>query len=203
MEEEILAYHSVKIDEVAPFFDLPWYDPIKDNEKNVSLDDINGKWAVLFYYPADFTFVCPTELKDLTDAKKEFDALKTEVLVVSTDTVFTHRAWVKDEWLLKWFPFTMLADHTWEVADAYNLLDYETGIAGRWTFIIDPEGVVRGIEVTSWALGRNSDELIRKIEALQFMRKNKWVACPARWKKWDKHIKPSIKMTWKVFEELN
>jgi peroxiredoxin (alkyl hydroperoxide reductase subunit C) len=97
----------------------------------------------------------------------------------------------------------MLADNTTNIADIYNILDEKAGIAGRWTFIIDPDGIVRGIEVTSWPLGRNSDELVRKIEALQFMRANPSQACPAKWKQWDKTLTPSIKVAGEVYEQLN
>ena len=192
----------VKIDTPAPLFNLPAYDPIKDDETKINLEDLKGKWTVLFYYPADFTFVCPTELKDMADAKSKFDEMGVTVLAASTDTVFSHRAWVKHEWLMKNFPYLMLADHNLSTADAYNILDNDTGIAWRGTFIIDPNLVVRWIEVTSWPLGRNSDELIRKIEALQFMASNPGTACPAKWAIWSKTLKPSIKIAWEVEEQL-
>ncbi len=193
----------VKIDTPAPLFTLPAYDPIKDDETKVSLEDLKWKWTVLFYYPADFTFVCPTELKDMADAKAKFDELGVTVLAASTDTTFSHRAWVRHEKLMENFPYTMLADHNTWVADLYNILDEESGIAGRWTFIIDPDLIVRGIEVTSGPLGRNSDELIRKIEALQFMRNNPGTACPAKWAIGAKTLKPSIKIAGEVYEQLN
>lgn len=194
---------TVKIDLPAPNFDLPAYDPVKDDTTQVSLKSVEGKWTVLFYYPADFTFVCPTELKDLANAKATVDELGIEVLAVSTDTVFTHRAWVKHEGLMKDFPYKMLADHTGEVAYAYGILDTDTGIAGRGTFIIDPQGVVRGIEVTSGPLGRNSAELLRKIEALQYMAENPGTACPARWTPGAKTLTPSIKIAGEVEAQLN
>ena len=192
----------VKIDTLAPSFDLPAYDPLKDDETRVSLEGLKGSWVVLFYYPADFTFVCPTELKDMADAKEVFDNLGVKVLAASTDTVFSHRAWVKHEGLMKNFPYTMLSDHTTEVASHYNILDDDTGIAGRGTFIIDPEGACRGIEVTSGPLGRNSAELLRKIEALQFMAENPGVACPAKWTPGAKTLTPSIKIAGEVEKEL-
>ena len=170
-----------KIDSPAPSFELPYYCPKKDDEGTLHLEDMKGKWVVLFYYPADFTFVCPTELKDMAESEGAFQNMWVEVLAASTDTVFSHRAWVKSELLMKDFPYKMLADHSLATADAYNILDEKTGIAGRGTFIIDPEGMIRGIEVTSGPLGRNSEELLRKIEALQFMSANPGVACPARW----------------------
>lgn len=192
----------VKIDEKAPGFDLPAYDPKKDDEDRISLESLHSKWVVLFYYPADFTFVCPTELKDMADARDRFDDLDVTVLAASTDTVFSHRAWVKHEKLMENFPYAMLADHNGEVASAYNILDYTTGIAGRGTFIIDPDGIVRGIEVTSGPLGRNSDELIRKIEALQFMREHPGTACPAKWAPGSKTLSPSIKIAGEVYDAL-
>jgi peroxiredoxin (alkyl hydroperoxide reductase subunit C) len=194
---------QVKIDTLAPDFDLPAYDPLRDDETNVSLsEDMRGKWVVLFYYPADFTFVCPTELKDMANSKAKFDELGVTVLAASTDTVFSHRAWVKHEGLMKNFPYLMLADHNTEIAAAYNILDEATGIAGRGTFIIDPHGVCRGIEVTSGPLGRNAEELLRKIEALQFMEANPGTACPARWTPGAKTLKPSIKIAGEVEKEL-
>jgi len=192
----------VKIDQSAPNFDLPAYDPIKDDIVQVSLSGMAGKWTILFFYPADFTFVCPTELKDLADAKAEFDEMGVEILSVSTDTAFSHRAWVQHEMLMKGFPYRMLADHTGEVSYTYNLLNEEDGTAGRGTFIIDPHGVVRGIEVTSGPLGRNSAELIRKLQALQFMAENPGTACPAKWVLGAKTLKPSIKIAGEVGKEL-
>lgn len=168
----------------------------------VSSEDIKGKWSVLFFYPADFTFVCPTELKDMADAKAQFDALGVTVLAVSTDTEFSHKAWVQHEGLMKNFPYKMLSDHTLDVSYAYNLLG-DDGKAARGTFIIDPEGICRGVEITSGPLGRNSDELIRKIEALQFMEQNPGTACPAKWALGTKTLKPSIKIVGKVAEELS
>lgn len=191
-----------KIDNEAPNFDLPAYNPKTDDEERVSLESLKWKWTVLFYYPADFTFVCPTELKDMAEQEERFKELWVEVLAASTDTIFSHRAWVKHEKLMQNFPYKMLADHNTEVADIYNILDEETGIAWRGTFIIDPNGIVRGIEVTSGPLWRNSEELIRKIEALQFMENNPGTACPAKWAIWSKTLKPSIKIAGQVGEEL-
>lgn len=202
MCEHLCDLETAKIDHPAPGFHLPYYCPKKDDEGTLHLEDIKGKWVVLFFYPADFTFVCPTELKDMADEEERFKEMWVEVLAASTDTVFSHRAWVKHEMLMKKFPYKMLADHTLETADAYNLLDEKTGLAGRGTFIIDPEGIIRGIEVTSGPLGRNSEELLRKIEALQFMGANPGVACPARWKSGSKTLTPSIKISGEVGEQL-
>jgi NADH-dependent peroxiredoxin subunit C len=200
--EELFDYTIAKIDSIAPLFELPAYNPKTDDEEMTRLSDLKWKWIVLFYYPADFTFVCPTELKDMASEEAKFNELWVEVLAASTDTVFSHRAWVKHEMLMKGFPYKMLADHNLETAAAYNILDEKSGIAGRGTFIIDPEGMIRGIEVTSGPLGRNSEELLRKIEALQFMRSHPGNACPAKWTPGAKTLKPSIKIAWEVGEEL-
>lgn len=196
------ALHMVKIDTAAPQFELPAYNPATDDEETIHFADLKGKWTVLFYYPADFTFVCPTELKDMAEKKSVFDELGVEVLAASTDTIFSHRAWTKHEMLMKGFPYKMLADHNGAIARSYNILNEDNGIAGRGTFVIDPEGIVRVIEVTSGPLGRNSDELIRKIEALQHMRNNPGMACPAKWVPGNKTLKPSIKIAGQVGEEL-
>jgi len=115
-----------KIDTEAPNFDLPFYDPKTDDEGRISSADLKDKWSVLFYYPADFTFVCPTELKDMAEQEAKFKELGVEILAASTDTVFSHRAWVKHEKLMEGFPYKMLADHSTEVADIYNILDEES-----------------------------------------------------------------------------
>lgn len=195
------TFSQVKIDMPAPGFDLQAYDPIKDDVVNVASKNLRGKWTVLFFYPGDFTFVCPTELKDMADNKARFDEMGVTVLAASTDSAFSHKAWVQHEGLMKDFPYVMLSDRTLEISDAYNILNAD-GTSARGTFIIDPEGVCRGIEITSGPLGRNSEELIRKIEALQFMAANPGTACPAKWAVGAKTLNPSIKIAGKVAEEL-
>ena len=121
-----------KIDTPAPDWHLPYYNAATDTDGALSSEDLKGKWYVLFYYPADFTFVCPTELKDIADAKEAFDEMGVEMLPVSTDTVFTHKGWVKGgEKLLENMEYRMLADHSGNVADLYNILDEESWMAGR------------------------------------------------------------------------
>jgi peroxiredoxin (alkyl hydroperoxide reductase subunit C) len=193
---------QVKIDTPAPTFHLPAYSPLGDTDTHVSLQDLHGKWVVLFFYPADFTFVCPTELRDMANAKSKFDEMGVTVLAASTDTIYSHRAWVQHEGLMKGFPYTMLSDHGLSTAAAYNILDDDSGIAGRGTYIIDPEGICRGIEVTSGPLGRNSDELIRKIEALQYMAAHPGTACPAKWAIGAKTLTPSIKISGDIEAQL-
>lgn len=200
-EHEDVFAELVKIDTPAPTFTLPAYDPSKDDISEVSLESLRGKWVVLFFYPGDFTFVCPTELKDIADAKTKFDELGVKILAGSTDSPFSHRAWTLHEGLMKNFPYTMFSDSNLGVSHAYGVLN-EDGTSARGTFIIDPQGICRGIEITSGPLGRNSDELIRKIEALKFMEENPGTACPAKWAVGSKTLKPSVKISGKVAEEL-
>ncbi len=201
--EEFNTFEQAKIDNQAPSWTMWYYDPKTDTDWKMSSEDLKGKWYVLVFYPADFTFVCPTEMRDLADQKEVFEKMWVEVLSVSTDSVFSHKAWLKEEKLMENFDYKMLSDHNLVVSDIYNVLDEESGMAGRWTFIVDPDGVLRWIEVTSWAQWRNSEELIRKIEGLQFMRENPSAACPAKWHTWDKTLTPSIKIAGEVYEALN
>ncbi len=201
MEEVI--FEQAKIDNTAPSWKMSCYDPKKWEDWSISSDDLKGKWYVLVFYPADFTFVCPTEMKDLADHKSVFDKMDVEVLSVSTDSVFSHKAWLKTEKLMENFEYKMLSDSTLEASDIYNILDENTWMAWRGTFIVDPDWILRWIEVTSWAQGRNSEELIRKIEGLQYMRENPSVACPAKWSNWSKTLTPDIKISWEVYEALN
>jgi len=201
--EETLTFEQAKIDNVAPNWEMSYYDPKTDSDSIISTENLKWKWYVLVFYPADFTFVCPTEMKDLSDQKSRFEKMGVEVLSVSTDSIFSHKAWLKAERLMEGFDYKMLSDGNLEVSDVYNVLDEKSGMAGRGTFIVDPDGILRGIEVTSWAQGRNSEELIRKIQGLQFMRENPTQACPARWATGAKTLTPSIKITGEVFEALN
>lgn len=201
--EEFNYVAQAKIDTEAPSFKAPYYDPKTDSDSTISSDDLKGKWYILFFYPADFTFVCPTEMKDMADMQDKFAEMNVEVLSVSTDSVFSHKAWIKEERLMQNFPYKMIADKNLEMSDVYNVLDEESGMAWRGSFIVDPDWVLRGIEITSGAQGRNSAELIRKVEGLQFMRENPSAACPAKWTPWSKTLTPSIKIAWEVYEALN
>ena len=202
MEGFFTEQEMMKINTKAPLFTLPAYNPIKEDMEEVSLEKINkGKWVVLFFYPADFTFVCPTELKDLKDNAELKDLA--EILVCSTDTVFSHRAWLKEEKLLEGFGYKMLADHTGEAAYLYQVLDEKSGMAARGTFIIDPDGILRALEIHTDGVGRDSNELARKLRALQFVRENPGMVCPAFWnKKGDATLKPSIKIAGEVYKSL-
>ncbi len=192
----------IQIDKKFIDFSLETYLPEKDEIGDLNNKDSKDKWLVLFFYPADFTFVCPTELADLNKHFAEFKKLKTEVVVVSTDTVYTHKAWIESEKLLKGLKFKMAADHNGKVSKTLEIYDENKGLAGRATFIVDPDGILRDFEIVSDNIGRNASELVRKIKALSFVNGHPGLVCPASWDEGDKTIKKSIKKAGKMFEEL-
>lgn len=156
----------------------------------------------MFFYPADFTFVCPTELKDLNQAYPSIKEANAELLVVSVDTVFSHKRWVETEGLLKGFGIKMVADRTTELTEMFGLMNPVTGNAERGTIIISPDGIIKSVELVTEPLGRSSAELVRKLKALEFMRTNPGSACPASWNDGDKVLKPDIKIAGHVDESL-
>ncbi|MBI5192565.1 MAG: redoxin domain-containing protein [Nitrospirae bacterium] len=195
---------SLSIGQVVPNFEMEIYDPTKSDFGKISLEDIKGKrqWLVLFFYPADFTFVCPTEIDDLADRYKELKDIGCEVLSVSTDTKFSHMAWHQSEKLMEGVKFPMGADPTGKVSRMFGIYDENTGLALRGTFIINPEGKLIGSEVNFYNNGRNADELMRKMQANVYLSNHTDEVCPAKWKEGDKTIKPSAKIVGKIYEAM-
>ena len=164
-----------------------------ENEfKFVSKEDILGKWSVFFFYPADFTFVCPTELEDLVDKYEQFKAIGCEVYSVSTDTHFVHKAWHDASERIQKINYPMLADPTHSISKDFQVLIEADGLAERGTFIINPEGKIVGYEVTAGNVGRNAEELLRKVQACQFVHAHGDQVCPANWKPGAETLKPSL-----------
>ncbi len=163
-----------------------------------SLADFKGKWLVLFFYPADFTFVCPTELEELANSYDEFTKLGVEIVSVSTDTVFVHKAWHDNSPAIKKIKFPMAADPTGKIARQFGTYIDSEGLALRGTFIIDPEGVLKAYEVHDNSLGRNAAELLRKLQAAQFVSKNNGMVCPASWKPGAATLKPGLDLVGKI-----
>lgn len=188
----------VTVDEKFPEFSLETYNPKGDEIERISLGDFASKWLVLFFYPADFTFVCPTEIVDLHRRHDEFKKLGAEVVVASTDTVWSHKAWIEAEEILKGLQCTMAADHNGRVSHTLGIYDPEKGLAQRATFIVDPDGILRSMEVVANEIGRNASEIIRKIKALKFVRENPGHVCPANWDEGSATLQPSIKKSGKV-----
>ncbi len=165
---------------------------------NVTSEDLKGKWSVLFFYPADFTFVCPTELADVADKYAEFKKMGVEVYSVSTDTHFTHKAWHDTSDTIKKIEFPMLADPTGQLARALGVYIEEDGISVRGTFVISPEGKIKVVEIHDNGIGRNADELLRKVQAAQFIAAHPDEVCPAKWTPGSETLKPSLDLVGKI-----
>lgn len=169
----------VQINEKAPEFTTKAFQT--DEIKTVSLGDYKGKWVILFFYPADFTFVCPTELGELAANYPKLQELGAEVLSVSTDTEFVHKAWYDNSETIKQIKFPMLADPTGKICRDYGTYIEDEGLSLRGTFIINPEGELVAYELHDNSIGRSAVELIRKIQAAQYVNENKGNVCPASW----------------------
>lgn len=180
----------VKINAPAPDFSEDAY--IDDQIKKISLKDYQGKWVVLFFYPADFTFVCPTELGELADHYAEIQAEGAEVISVSVDTAFVHKAWHDTSETIKKIQYPMLADPTRRVCMNYDTLIEDEGLSLRATFLIDPEGRVKAYEVHDNSIGRSVEEIIRKLQAAKFVAEHGGEVCPMNWKPGEKTLKPSL-----------
>lgn len=170
----------------------------KEDFKTVSKKDLNGKWSIFFFYPADFTFVCPTELGDMADKYETFQKMGVEVYSVSTDTQFTHKAWHDTSETIKKIKYPMLADPTGFLSRAFGVHIEEEGLAYRGTFLVDPEGRIKLAEVNDNGIGRNADELLRKVQAAQFIAKNPNEVCPAKWQPGAKTLKPGLDLVGKI-----
>jgi peroxiredoxin (alkyl hydroperoxide reductase subunit C) len=190
------------VDKKFPEFSLEVYLPEKDAEGRISHKDFKGKFLVLFFYPADFTFVCPTELADMNRRYAEIKKVGGEVLVISTDTVYTHKAWIETEELLKGIKFPMAADHNGKLSKELGIYDEESGRAQRAAFIIDPDHILRSVDITADEIGRSAGEILRKVKALAFVRKNTGKVCPASWDEGAATLTPSIKISGKVHSQL-
>lgn len=163
-----------------------------DKFHTVTKADLLGKWSVFFFYPADFTFVCPTELKDLADKYDEFKKLNCEIYGVSCDSHFVHKAWHDASDTIKAIQYPMLADPVHVLAKMLDVYIEDEGLSERGTFIINPEGKIVGYEVIAGNVGRNADELIRRIQALQFVAEHGDQVCPAKWQPGAETLKPSV-----------
>lgn len=160
--------------------------------KTVTKDDILGKWSVFFFYPADFTFICPTELEDLADKYEKFKEINCEVYSVSTDTHFVHKAWHDASKRIQKIQYPMLADPTHALSKDFEVLIEADGLAERGTFVVNPEGKIVAYEINAGNVGRNADELFRKVQASQFVHEHGDQVCPAKWQPGAETLKPSL-----------
>ena len=160
--------------------------------------DVKGKWAIFFFYPADFTFVCPTELEDLADKYDEFQKLGVEIYSVSTDTHFSHKAWHDTSEAIGKIKYTMIGDPTGAITRNFGVMIEEAGLADRGTFLVDPQGVIQFMEITAEGIGRNASELLRKVKAAQYVASHPGEVCPAKWEEGAKTLAPSLDLVGKI-----
>ena len=164
----------------------------------VSNASAHGKWTVLFYWPKDFTFVCPTELGDLADHYDTFKALGVEIYVVSTDTHFAHKAWHDTSDTIGKIRYPMLGDPTGAISRNFEVLVEETGLALRGTFVINPEGQIKIAEIHDDGIGRDAKELLRKVQAAQYVAAHPGQVCPAKWTPGAETLAPSLDLVGKI-----
>ncbi|MFT3732890.1 MAG: alkyl hydroperoxide reductase subunit C [Hyphomicrobium sp.] len=160
--------------------------------------DIKGKWAIFFFYPADFTFVCPTELGDLADHYAELQKLGVEVFSVSTDTHFTHKAWHDSSETIGKIKYAMIGDPTGTITRNFEVMREGEGLADRGTFVVDPKGIIQAMEVTAEGIGRNAADLLRKVKAAQYVAAHPGEVCPAKWEEGQKTLAPSLQLVGKI-----
>ena len=165
---------------------------------DVSDADIKGKWSVFFFYPADFTFVCPTELGDVADHYAEFQKMGVEIYSVSTDTHFTHKAWHDSSETIGKIKYTMIGDPTGTITRNFEVMREAEGLADRGTFIVDPQGVIQAIEITAEGIGRDASDLVRKVKAAQYVAAHPGEVCPAKWNEGAETLKPSFDLVGKI-----
>ncbi|MCW2393587.1 MULTISPECIES: alkyl hydroperoxide reductase subunit C [unclassified Sphingobium] len=165
---------------------------------DVTEADVKGKWAVFFFYPADFTFVCPTELEDLADIYPTLQGMGVEVYSVSTDTHFCHKAWHDTSPAIGKISYYMLGDQNHSISNNFEILREGVGLADRGTFVVDPDGTIQLVEITPEGVGRNAAELLRKIKALQYWASHPGEVCPAKWEEGEKTLAPSLDLVGKI-----
>jgi len=164
----------------------------------VSEENLKGTWSVVFFYPADFTFVCPTELGDLADHYARFKDMGVEIYAVSTDTHFTHKAWHDTSETIRKIQFPMVGDPTGAITRNFGVMIEEAGLAERGTFVIDPQGRIQIVEINAGGIGRDAAELMRKVKAAQYVATHPGEVCPAKWKEGDKTLAPSLDLVGKI-----
>lgn len=196
MTEEKQFTCAVKIGETIPNFTLKAYH--KNNIEDISLKDAQGKWLILFFYPADFTFVCPTELEEMADLYDNFVTEGAEVMSVSTDSHWVHKAWHDESKAIKKITFPMLADPTGELSRAFGVYVEKEGVALRGSFLIDPKGVIQAMEVHADGVGRSAKELFRKFQAAKFVNEHGGQVCPASWEPGKDTLEPGLDLVGKI-----
>ena len=166
--------------------------------KTVSTNDVLGNWAVFCFYPADFTFVCPTELGDLADHYQELKDLGVQVYSVSTDTHFVHKAWHDASDTIRKIQYPMIGDPTGTITRGFGVMIEEEGLALRGTFLVNPEGEIKVAEIHDLGIGRSAADLVRKVKAAQYVANNDGQVCPAKWQPGEDTLSPSLDLVGKI-----
>jgi peroxiredoxin (alkyl hydroperoxide reductase subunit C) len=166
--------------------------------KRINLSDYRGKWIVLAFYPADFTFVCPTELAELADNYEKFKEIGAEIISISTDTAYVHKAWHDQSPMIKKVTYPMGADPTHSICKEFGTFLEHDGCSFRATFIIDPDGILKSMEVHDNSIGRSANEILRKLQAANYVRENPAQVCPASWQPGDETLKPGLDLVGKL-----
>lgn len=166
--------------------------------KTLTNADILGHWSIFFFYPGDFTFVCPTELEDLAEYYAQFTKLNCEIYSVSTDSAFVHKAWADTSASIAKIRYPMLADCSGTLSEAFGVMIEGAGQSLRGSFVVNPEGVIKAYEIHDAPIGRNVEELLRKLEAAQFVTEHGDQVCPARWKPGSKTLTPGLDLVGKL-----
>lgn len=166
--------------------------------KEITKESLRGHWSVFFFYPADFTFVCPTELGDLADFYEEFKRIGCEVYSISEDTHFVHKAWADASDTIRHIEYPMIGDPSGKLASFFGVLDEEAGQAYRGTFILNPKVQIKAYEIHDMGIGRNAEELLRKVEAAKFVEENGDQVCPAKWRPGEETLMPSLDLVGKL-----
>ena len=195
---------SVRVGESVPDYEFEVY--YKDDTRTMKFSDFRGKWLIVMFYPADFTFVCPTELEEMANLYPKLQAINAEVVSFSTDTVFVHKAWHDTSDAIKKITFPMGSDPSGKIADAFGVLVEggdlpfvpDEGLALRGTFIIDPSGTLRAMEINDNSIGRSAKETYRKLQAAQYVETHQGKVCPASWEPGDDTLEPGMGLVGKI-----
>lgn len=194
MNEDI--FESLKVGDTVPELNFTAYHKGKDVE--MKLSDFDKKWKIFFFYPADFTFICPTELEEMADHYEEFQKEDAEIFSISTDTVFVHKAWHDQSPSIGKIKFPMIADPTAQLCNLFNTYIEDEGVSLRGTFIIDDENVIQSIEINNNSIGRSAKECMRKLQAAKYVSEHDGQVCPASWNPGDDTLKPGMDLVGKL-----
>jgi len=186
----------IEVNKIVPDIEMQAFQD--DEIKKIKLSNYKGKWLAVVFYPADFTFVCPTELGELADRYEEFKKTGAEILSVSTDTVYTHKAWHDSSPTIKKIKYPMAADPSGKMSREFGVYIEDEGVALRGSFVIDPDGRLKAFEIHDNNIGRSAKELLRKIQAAKFVRESKGEVCPASWEPGKETLKPGLQLVGKI-----